>query len=33
MAPDGAAGALTLIRLNLKLDDKLPRLATLAAER
>jgi len=33
MAPDGAAGALTLIRLNLRLDDKLPRLVAAAAGR
>ena len=30
MAPDGAAGAFTLIRLNLRLDDKLPRLSQTA---
>ena len=27
MAPDGVAGALTLIRLNLRLDQGLPRLS------
>ena len=30
MAPDGAAGALTLIRLNLRLDEDLPRLSKTA---
>ena len=30
MAPDGEAGAFTLIRLNLRLDDKLPRLSQTA---